>query len=281
MIATMGGQPQVVTFALDFLLARQFTISELLVLHLTEPAARVQAALDKLAIEFRDGFYQGKRLRYRPYPVGLARPLPDIYDESDADAAWEAVHDLIARLKAERHTLHVCISGGRRILGLLTMSAAMLHFGHQDTLWHMYTPNDIRLQAQAGVIMHLPAGSGFRLIRVPMMPWGTYFPALRELSQPIRPGDVLASARAVMDAAEEKRCRSVIKRLTDRQLDVLRAFAQGLSPQRVAAQLHISIRTVDSHKTVILAECRNAWELPPDARLDYRFLAEKFEMFSW
>jgi CRISPR-associated protein Csx14 len=58
---------------------------------------------------------------------------------------------------------------------------------------------------------------------------------------------------------------------------VLYAFAEGLNPQQVAEKLFITIKTVDSHKTVILAECRNAWNLPDGEWLDYRFMADKFE----
>ncbi|HFQ93258.1 MAG TPA: histidine kinase, partial [Anaerolineae bacterium] len=175
-----------------------------------------------------------------------------------------------------RRTLHICISGGRRILGLLTMSAAMLHFGHQDVLWHMYTPRALRLAADEGAIMHAPPDAGFRLIRVPMMPWGSYFPALRQLTRP-RNGDVLAAPRRLLDEAELARCRAVMGRLTQRQKDVLSAFAAGLNPQQAAEKLFVSIKTIDTHKTVILAECRNAWDLPEETYLDYRFLAEKFE----
>ncbi len=281
LIATMGGQPQVVTLALDALLAQGILVSDLIILYLSPQNGRVQNALQKLAAEFTDGRYGQRPLRYQPYPIRAGPyPLRDIYDEADADTAWEAVNRLIAQLKSERRTLHICISGGRRILGLLTMSAAMLHFGHQDVLWHMYTPDEIRQAANEGAIMHLPAGSGFRLIRVPMMPWGSYFPALRQLVRPAAgTGDVLAGPRAVLDKAEQARCQTVVDNLTGRQRDALLAFAAGLNPQRTAEKLVVSIKTVDSHKTVILAECRNAWGLPEDEWLDYHFLADKFNRF--
>lgn len=288
MVATMGGQPQVVTFALDALLVQGLAVSDVIVLYLAPHQERIQQALVKLATEFAGGCYHGRPLHYRPCPVrsGL-QPLADIHDEADANATWETVNELLGSLKAERRTLHVCISGGRRILGLLTMSAAMLHFGHQDALWHMYTPDKLIRQSADGALMHLPPNSGFRLIRVPMLPWGSYFPALRQLAQPgffgqdsPRGGwDVLAGPRALLDEAEQQRCQAVVERLTLRQREVLQAFARGLSPQAVAETLHITIKTVDSHKTVILAECRNTWSLPEAAPLDYRFLAEKFELF--
>jgi len=145
----------------------------------------------------------------------------------------------------------------------------------------MYTPDNIRHQVNNGALMHLPSDSGFRLIRVPMMPWGSYFPALRNLSQSHLPtDDVLAAPRRLLDEAEEEKCTALLNQLTGRQKDVLLAFAAGLNPQQVAEKLFISIKTVDTHKTVILAECRNIWSFSKDSYLDYRFLADKFETYS-
>ncbi|MCP4419881.1 MAG: histidine kinase, partial [Chloroflexi bacterium] len=240
---------------------------------------RYGRALQKLTQLFDGGDYAKRPLLFQPYPLSLGgQPLADIRDEGDANTAWEAINQLIIDLKNEQHTLHICISGGRRILGLLTMSAAMLHFGHQDVLWHMYTPDELRQAANEGAIMHAPPNSGFRLIRVPMMPWGSYFPALRQMARPTAAErDVLAAPRAALDYAEEARKTAVLQQLTERQTEVLFAFAAGLNPQQVAERLFISIKTVDTHKTVILAECRNAWNLPDETWLDYRFLADKFE----
>lgn len=70
-----------------------------------------------------------------------------------------------------------------------------------------------------------------------------------------------------------------MKQLTPRQSDVLQAFAAGLSPQEVADRLVITVKTVDAHKTVILDECRNAWDLPHNEWLTYHFLRDKFERY--
>lgn len=278
-ICTIRGQPQVVTFAVDTLRAAGEQIDEVLALHLADPTGRTERSLAQLAVTFSQPRYRA--VHYRPYLLrGPRHVIEDVYDEDDANAVWEAVHGLLADLKRDGRRLHICISGGRRMLALLVMSAAMLHFGHHDTLWHMYSPETLRAAADEGALMSLPPDSGFRLIRVPMMPWGSYFPALRQLAQPdgeLR--DVLARPRAWMDAGERERCRQVVAQLTPRQRELLFAFAQGLSPQEVAEKLVISIKTVDAHKTVILAACRNAWTLPADSWLDYHFLREKFADF--
>jgi Response regulator containing a CheY-like receiver domain and an HTH DNA-binding domain len=116
-----------------------------------------------------------------------------------------------------------------------------------------------------------------QLIQAPIVPWSTYFPALRALA--------LTSMQAVQEqlqrliAIDEPQCRQVWERLSPRQRDVLRAFAKGMRPDEVANHLNITLNTVNTHKTAILSECRVAWNLPDNAPLDYRFLRERFAGF--
>lgn len=279
-VATMAGGPQIVTFALDELLRRGEVIQEVIVVHLSPQADPLTGrALVKLAAEFPNDHYAGRPCRLRFFPIrrGTGK-LDDIRDEADADVAWSAIHELVATLKAQGRHLHICIAGGRRMLALLAMSAAMLHFDHHDRLWHMYTPAEFIERSRNGAIMHARPEDGVRLIQVPLVPWGAYFPALRELAQ-ATPGQVIAARTRWLDRTERARCRAVVERLTPRQLDVLRAFAAGQRPQEVAESLCITLKTVDSHKTVILGECRNAWNVPEDAWLDYHFLRDKFGPF--
>ncbi|MCP4418137.1 MAG: histidine kinase, partial [Chloroflexi bacterium] len=267
LIATLGGQPQVVTLALDALLSRAIPINEVVVLHFASGLSRTQHSIHKLTAEFTNGQYGEHAIELTLLPLmSVNQAMADIRDEADANAAWESINQLIINLKEQHQTLHVCISGGRRILGLMTMSAAMLHFGHQDALWHMYTPEEWIAEAKDGALMHIPADLGFNLIQVPMMPWGSYFPALRMLTMPSALStDVLAAPRKIMDYGEEAKKTAVIHQLTPRQKEVLHAFGEGLDPRQVADKLFITVKTVDSHKTVILAECRNAWNLPEEA----------------
>jgi len=279
LVATMAGGPQVVTFALDELLQRGEVIHEVIVVHLSPRAdPLVGQALVKLTAEFPDGHYAGRpcRLHFFPIRQGSSK-LDDIRDDAAVNVAWGAVYELIASLKTKtqaRH-LHVCITGGRRMLALLAMSAAMLHFDHHDRLWHMYTPSEFLERACNGAIMHARPEDGVRLLQVPLVPWGAYLPALRALAQ-VSPLEVVAAQTRWLDSAGRARCRAVVEQLTPRQSDVLRAFAGGQNPQEVAETLCVTVKTVHAHKTVILSECRNAWELGQDARLDYHFLREKF-----
>ncbi|MGC8879396.1 MAG: CRISPR-associated ring nuclease [Anaerolineae bacterium] len=284
LLVTMGGQPQVVTFALDWLLTRGEIIREVVVLHLSPTPdlpteyQRTQHALEHLHREFSGDRYQGRpcRLRLVPIRYGNTR-LADIRDEADADVVWCAIYQLLTTLKAQGRPLHLCIAGGRRIMGLLTLSAAMLLCGHQDHVWHMYTPIGFLERARDGAIMHAQPSDGVRLIEVPFVPWGTYFPALRELAP--SSAEIIATQTAQLEAAEYARCRSVFEQLTPRQRDVLRLLATGCTPQEVAERLHITLATVNTHKSVILDQSRIAWNLPEDAYLSYHFLRDHFARF--
>jgi CRISPR-associated protein Csx14 len=275
LIATLGGQPQIVTFALDWLLARGIPVHEVFVVHLSPRDPRLQRSLQKLSQEFVDDRYAGHPCRFRRAPVLLGnRPLEDIRTDAEAGAVWTTVRNLIAELKQQAYALHLCIAGGRRLMGLLATSAAALLCDHQDRLWHMYTPDAFRAAAREGAIMHARPEDGVRLIQVPWTPWGTYFPALRAMAQ--APEQALAREMGLLTTADQRLCQEVLQRLTPRQRDVLRAFARGLRPQEVAEALQISLSTVNSHKTAILAECRVAWGVDESEHLDFHFLREHF-----
>lgn len=53
------------------------------------------------------------------------------------------------------------------------------------------------------------------------------------------------AAAASLVAAE----RGTLARLTDRELEVLRLLAEGLGPTEIGARLHLSVKTVSTHKT--------------------------------
>lgn len=276
MLATLGGQPQIVTFALDALLVQGITIREVIVIHPAATTPRLQRAREQLAAEFVGEQYAGRPCRFRAVPLrGADGPLEDITDQSDAQGALDTIHELIRTLKQQQRCIHACISGGRRMMALLTISAAMLHFDHLDCLWHVYTPDTMSERANEGSLMHAPPDGGVRLIPIPLVPWGVYIPGLRDLTG--------ASAEALrqrqmaqIETHERQRREQVVASLTIREREVLRAFAEGLTPQQVASRLSITLATVNTHKTRVLDKCRDAWQYPLDEHLTYHFLREKF-----
>ncbi|HZR42103.1 MAG TPA: CRISPR-associated ring nuclease [Ktedonobacteraceae bacterium] len=279
LLATLGGQPQVVTFTLDLLLQRGFPITEVVVIHPQASEKRLQHSLARLNAEFVGDQYcfNGRPLRchLRTHILRLDEaPLEDITDDESATGTLDTIHNLICDLKRQHRHIHLSVTGGRRLMSLLALSAAFLLFDRHDHLWHIHTDDAIQQQVKDGAQMHVDPIGTIHLIEGPFVPWGAYFPNQLQSDGTARAQRL--SQIAALDSQERQRCDSVVQQLSHRQLDVLRTFASGLSPQEVADHLAISIKTVDTHKTVLLSLCRNAWNKKPSEVLDYRFLQQAF-----
>lgn len=278
LLATLGGQPQIVTFTLDLLLQRGFPISEVIVVHPRPGEPRLQHSLERLNAEFVGDRYSvgGQAIHFRSHVLHLdGEPLDDIVDETSAEGALNTIHQLIRSLKSQQRCLHLSLTGGRRLMSSTATEAALLNFTHADHIWHIYTPEEVQQQAHEGALMHLVPPNRVNLIERRFVPWAIYF---SELPQTVH--NAQETLRQQRDDQERARCCQVIGQATERQLAVLRAFAQGLTIQEVAEQLCISTRTVDGHKTRLLELCREAWGLDQNAsRLGYHFLYKTFALY--
>src|SRR5437764_12165006 len=217
MVAMLGGQPQVVTFTLDLLLQRDFPISELILLHPEASDERLQHSLACLNAEFVGDLYQfgdhPRRCRLRSYVLQLDdAPLEDIVDDTSAKGVLDTVHRLVRDLKQQHRRIHLSVTGGRRLMSLLAISAAHLHFDHLDRIWHIYTPDAVRERAKEGALMHFSANDGVQLIQGPFVPWGTYFPTLPDASAETQRSLQIKQ----MDTQLWKRCKEVIAQASER-----------------------------------------------------------------
>lgn len=274
MLATLGGQPQVITFALDALLAQGENIVEVVILYLAPSDPRTRRALERLGQEFLNDFYGHARraIRLRRVMLGNSlEPPVDIVDERAASALREQLREIVQAEKAQGRTLHLVLAGGRRLLALTLVPLAILYLDYSDRIWHLYTPREVQAKVRDGSRMHVGPETGVRLIQVHLPRWGVDFPALRWL----------ASTR--MAPAEDpdglRRCDEVWAQLTEAQRQVLQGIAQGLTPTKVAERLGRSPKTVNSHLERIRELCRNAWEIPPDRPLSYHHLRDWFRSF--
>lgn len=269
-IATLGGQPQVITLLLDGLLARGIRCAQVHVLHLDLRVPRYVAALNCLAAEFRGGRYAGAACSLRPHPVRYqGRPVAAL-DSQEAVAGARATSDaLFERIKAAGHSVHLSLSGGPRLLGYMTLAMAQLHFHEDDVVWHILSTDAVRDATRDGRQMHVPGNDGVTLIQVPLPPG---YEGLRRMG------------RRILGQSDEERerCQRVWEQLSPAQRQVLRAFAADhLVPGTIEGRLGLSTSTINSHKTAILRLSANEW--PEEAlirpRLDYHWLRDHFAPF--
>ncbi|GHO88889.1 CRISPR-associated ring nuclease [Dictyobacter formicarum] len=158
LLATLGGQPQVVTFTLDLLL-KEFPISTVMVLHPSTTTEKLQRSYNQLQAEFTGDHYSaaGRTIHFRPQVLSMdGEAIEDIVDDLHADATLETIHQVITDLKRQGYHIHLSVTGGRRLMALLAISVAALNFDRHDHIWHIYTPEETVAQAKNGALMHVP-----------------------------------------------------------------------------------------------------------------------------
>jgi CRISPR-associated protein Csx14 len=259
LVATLGGQPQVVTYLLDLLLARGEAVDQVRAVYIA-PYLRSKTAFERLSKEFADGRYAGYPCSFHGHPIQTGgSDLPDIRTPEEVEAVRQSMTALLKELKEQRHTVHLGLSGGRRLISLTALAAAMQYLTPADRLWHIHVPTEFEEKTRDGAIMHAPTDAGVRLIAVPFVPWVAYIPGLATLLKR-SPREMGEAAYGWLDEDERARCSRVWEALTQRQKEVLRAFASGLSRQEVAEKLSIAVTTVDSHRDSILEQCELSWQ---------------------
>ncbi|MCS6774834.1 MAG: CRISPR-associated ring nuclease [Thermoflexales bacterium] len=289
LIATLGGKPQVVTFALDELLLRQTPIQRVYALHLAPTDPALQRSLDRLrqAFEQRSAYHAIKldSVTIREHPPDAlergaiaGRAIERVDDPAAPDAIWLAAQRLITTLKDEGFAIVLLLAGGPRLIALQALAAASVLLDNQDQCLHLYTPPELRQRAGYGEVMHRnPTDPPVRLVRVPLFPTVLIAPWLREAAWR-SPHEVLLAARQRPPSRHDVACAQVVlNRLSPAQRDVLREIVRPDADRKsVCRALHITSHTLDSHIKAIYRECRTAWGLAGDQRLSLRFLHEKF-----
>ena len=277
LVATLGGQPQIVTFTLDLLLQVPYPISDVIVLHPKASHTRLQHALELLNAEFAGNYYKAANhtIHFHSQVLELdGVSLDDISDNAHVDGTLNTLHHLLGNLKRQEYRIHLSVSGGRRLMSLLAVSVASFNFDHHDHIWHLYSPEAIKEQANEGKVLHVPNNAGVKLLHSPFPSLGAY---IYNSQQSFR--NAQETERVQRETQEHMCCTQVTQQATPAQKKVLQAFARGLRPMQIAEELSITQKTVNTHKTALLDYCHNAWNIPTSERLDYHFLRAKFASY--
>jgi CRISPR-associated protein Csx14 len=249
LVATLGHEPQVVTIALDYLLQRRHSIGEVVVVHTTAP--HVVTGLRAIEREFVGGYYPS--IEFRAVPVESdGRPLDDFRTEGHVQAAMRALYLAVRDIKRRRKTVHLCLAGGRKVMGVAAMVVAQLLFGPDDHAWHLlsegWTPGTSRQ-------MHAAPGQAVTLVPVPVLRWTDSAVMLAALAHLEDPAEAIRRYEEIVRGERMRRRREFVERwLTPAERDVVRLACRGLDNAAIARRLGRTERTVANQLTRVYAK---------------------------
>ena len=229
--------------------------------------------------EFTGNAYGGRPCRFCGVQIQTGGAnLQDIRTPEEVEVVRQNIHSLLNELKEQGQRIHLGLSGGRRLISLVALAAAMQYLTPADRIWHTYTPPESLELTRTGNILHAPPEASVRLIAVPFVPWVAYFPGLSTLLKRSQQ-EMGEAAQGWLSEAERRRCACVWESLTARQKEILHAFAEGLSRKEVAQRLGVAVTTVDSHRDKIIEQCELVWDDQAGEEFNSKFIQKCFGPF--
>lgn len=244
LIATLGSEPQVVTIALDQLLARGFPIDQVVVVYTADDA--VLQAMARVASEFDGAVYP--RVTLRTTPIADERgAVQDFRVDEDMRALQSALYREVREAKRNRRAVHLCVSGGRKVMGIAAMVVAQLLFDANDRVWHLmsegWTPGSEKR-------MHVRAQDQVWLVPVPVLRWTDSAGLLAVFGELDDPEEAMRRQEQLARDDDLRRAREFVeKRLTHAERQVVQETCRGLDNAAIARRLHKSQATVANQLT--------------------------------
>lgn len=269
MIATLGVEPQVVTIALDALKDNKPNITEVIVLYTDHPA--IKEAMTILKRECQKGAYPEVTFRFLAIQNSGA-PIKDFHSEADLRALLRTLYSEIRKARQKKTPIHLCISGGRKVMAVIAMTVAQLLFGPEDQVWYLITEG-----WKHGLDCHLHVATDqVRLIPVPVLRWqeaGTLMQTVTELDDP---QEMLIWYERLTRKAEERRQGEFVEHwLTPAERRVTQQVCLGLSNAAVAIRLKKQEQTVANQLRSVY-EKLDEWLGYPDYNVDRNVLIARF-----
>jgi CRISPR-associated protein Csx14 len=270
LIATLGMEPQVVTITLDRLLTLGYQIKEVAVVYTFSPG--IEESLATIEAEYAKGLYPGVRLRKAPV-VSSAGPVVDFCGEEELRALLRTLYGEVRRARRSGATVHLCVSGGRKVMGIIGMVVAQLLFGPRDCVWHLVTEG---WHPGAERRLHLKSTDRVWLVPVPVLRWNEAGTLVRTVAELEDPAEVVAWYERLSRENRMKREEEFIRRwLTKAEREVARLVCKGLNNAAVARALCKSEQTVANQLCSIYEKLRE-WLGYPDHTVDRSVLIAEF-----
>ncbi len=249
LIATLGAAPQVVTLALDALLAAGAAVSRVIVVHTLPDREPIRSSLARLRREFLIARRYGEELLFVPHLLaGQSGPLLDLTTPREIDEAFQSLYTLLRQHKQAGRLIHLSIAGGRKTMALFAMAAAQILFDADDRVWHLSSRQDL-MNTKA---LHTEDPEAAVLIPVPVAAWGHLHRDSASMAEYF--------LHHVLTPAEREVTELLIR--------------EGLSNMALAERLGKSPKTIANQLTSVYAKFGQYFNLssPPDRALLLVFL---------
>ncbi|MBN1933086.1 MAG: hypothetical protein JW934_00400 [Anaerolineae bacterium] len=240
LLAPLGSKPQLITLALDLLLAQREPLDQVIAVHTALSNLSTAASLACLADEFKRSY---PTLSLRPICLCTSdgAPLGDVDCEAGVREAFRVLYREIKAAKQAGRRVHLSIAGGRKTLAVYGMAAAQLLFDQGDRVWHLLsTPSLIERRA-----LHAAPGEA-QLLPVPVLRWSQINPVLTDLALSDDPFEAVERQEQLRQADRLRLPRSFVRTaLTASEQQVVQlAVCEGLTDAHIAERLHRSPKTV-------------------------------------
>lgn len=245
LIATLGGEPQVVTQVSDLLEVQAYQIRKVIVIHTV--ATSVREALQLLAGEFKST----GGCAYQAVPiVGQDGPVKDIATEADTGALLRTLYQTVLAEKRAGNRIHLSIAGGRKPMAVYGMVVAQLLFDASDRLWHLLSAT---WRSGDPRVMHAPPGHEGHLVTVPILRWSNISLAATELMLYEDPWEAIQAQRSMKKQEGWRRKREFVEgHLTRAERELFQLACQtGLGNAAIAEKLGKAEKTVANQFTRI------------------------------
>lgn len=276
LIATLGSEPQVVTIVLDQLLARGFAIDQVVVVYTAD--AVVLQAMARVASEFDGAVYP--RVTLRAVPIHDARgAVQDFRTDDDMRALLQTVYREVGEAKRNRRTVHLCVSGGRKVMGITAMVVAQLLFDARDCVWHLMSEGWAPGSEKR---MHVRAQDQVWLVPVPVLRWTDSAGLLAAFGELDDPEEALRRQEEVARADDLRRARIFVEQVLSRaEREVVKWACRGLDNAAIARRLNKREQTVANQLTGAYRKLYEFLEFPerePDRAVLIATLAPYFAL---
>lgn len=272
LIATLGTEPQVVTLALQALVERQVRIDEVVVVHTITNDARITGALARLDDVFAQDQYLSRwQAHYHPVAIrDQARLVSDILAAEDLGAALDVLYRTVRDWKRAGYSIHLNLSGGRKLMSICAMTVAQLLFDEGDHLWYLQSSPELI----ASKALFAADNNQVTLVPVPLLRWSPAPPMMTNLALADNP----VSALTWQHEQLALRKRSFLSdSLTGAEREVAELLIRsGATDAELAMQLHKSQRTIAHQLAAVYDKLRVFLGVREDIRVDRQTLIAEF-----